>query len=508
MRSLLFLTTLLILPLYHLKAQEITAVVVDAHTRQPIPYATVQYAANKGVITNDEGRFTLQVQLKDEDSLVISSMGFETLGFPVKDLKDETVYLKSSNIELKDVFLTNKNLKGKEIIEKVKQNVEQNYNFDLTHKRFFFRESQVNNIKRFDLLVDKSTFPDLDQALMTGISQKVPRYSDSYKEVLGDIYGNYDNQKLQVVKAANLHNPQSTTGLTELTDKLERIFKDNIKSNSFLKIKSGIIGVKVDAEELTQEMEEEKEVAKTSVEKTPEQKEKEFAERQKNLASSTTLKIGKLMKSTFWNEDITLDVFEKPGRYKFEVEGYAQMDNFIVYVISFTPKWRGDFEGKIYVNTMDYGVHRLDYHNIKPIKSFKLFGISASEDVYRGKMIFSRAEEGQYDPKYLEFERGDSFGIDRPLTIIEKNKFVKGKRRQNELDLDIKINAGDVRKYQLVVYESSPIGEDVFKEFTSTNSFEYETFKVYNSEFWKGYNIIEPNAAIKAFTALDEDQIY
>jgi hypothetical protein len=31
--------------------------------------------------------------------------------------------------------------------------------------------------------------------------------------------------------------------------------------------------------------------------------------------------------------------------------------------------------------------------------------------------------------------------------------------------------------------------------------FEYQKFKKYNPEFWDGYNIIEPNAAIKAFTA-------
>src|SRR5690606_31411452 len=94
---------------------------------------------------------------------------------------------------------------------------------------------------------------------------------------------------------------------------------------------------------------------------------------------------------------------------------------------------------------------------------------------------------------------------DRPLTIIEKNKFVAGRRKQNELDLDILIKAGNLSKYQLVVYESLPLEESSYENLEVSEPFEYETFKVYNPEFWDGYNIIEPNAAIKAFTALEPD---
>lgn len=491
-----------------MQAQEVSAVVLDSKTRQPIPFATIQYAPGKGVITNEEGNFSLYGKLSEKDSLIISSMGYETLTISSGELTAESILLKPSAIELQNVFLTNKNLTGKEIIAKVKENVTNNYNFDLTQKRFFFRSSHINNIRKFDLKVDKSTFPDLDQKLMSSISEKIPKYSDSYKEVLGDFYGNYETQKLQVIKAANLHNPQSTVGLTELTDKLERIFKENIKSNSFLKIKSGIIGVKVDAEELEKEINEEKKVAEKSVVKTAEQLEKEEEDRKKRLTNSTNSKVQSLMQTVFWKEAIALDVFEKPGKYKFEVEGYTQIDDFIVYIISFQPKRGADFKGKIYVNTVDYGVARLDYSNVKPLKSFRLFGISTKEDVYRGKMIFNRTAAGKYDPKYLELERGDSFGIKRPLTIIEKNKFVKGKRKQNELDLDININSGDISKYELVIYENSPLGKEQFEALNTATPFEYETFKIYNPDFWTGYNIIEPNAAIKAFTALEQDKPY
>lgn len=490
-----------------LQAQEISARVLDSNTRQPVAFATVQFAPGKGVITNEEGNFSLYAKLSEKDTLLISSVGYETLKVNTGELSGTAILLKATAIELDNVFLTNKNLKPEEIIQKVKENVESNYNFDLTHMKFFFRESNVNNVGRFDLIVNKSTFDDLDQALMTQISEKVPRYSDSYKEILGDFYGNYSNQKLQVIKAANLHNPQSTEGLTELMDKLESIFKENIKSNSFLKIKTGIIGVKLDAEEL--EFGSSEDENKKETEKTPEEIEKSLEQKKKNLQNSTTSKIKSLLGSAFWVSDNTMDVLKNSRKYKFTMEGYLQMEDEIVYVINFEPKRGATFKGKLYVNTFDYRVHRLEYQNVKTLNSFRLLGISNSKDVYRGKMIFRKDENGKYNPGYMEIEKGESFGIHRPLKIIEKNKFVKGRRKQNELDLKIKINSGQLTKHQLVVYEDSPIDIEQFKDLKTSTSFDYETFNVYNPEFWNGYNIMEPNAAIRAFTTpADAEQVY
>jgi hypothetical protein len=492
-----------------LQAQEISALVLDSHTRQPVPFASVQYAPGKGVVTNEEGNFSLFGKFSEADSLIISSIGYETFVVGLKDVKGEGILLKPSTIELSNVFLTNKNLKPEEIIQKVQENVESNYNFELTHKKFFFRESNVNNVGRFDLIVDKSTFKDLDQALMTQISKSVPRYSDSYKEVLGDFYGNYSTQKLQVIKAANLHNPQSTEGLSELVDKLEFILKDNIKSDSFLKIKTGIIGVKLDAEELELESAEEKKEKDGQKEKTPEEIEKSQKQKKENLQKSTNSKIKSLLGNNFWKSGNTLDVLENSRKYRFTTEGFLQLGDDIVYVINFEPKRGSTFKGKLYVNTFDYGVHRLEFQNVKALKSFRLFGISTSNDVYRGKMIYKKGENGKYSPGYLEIEKGESFGIHRPLKIIEKNKHVKGRRKQNELDLKIKINTGQLTKHQLVVYEDSPLDQVTLENLEASTSFDYETFKVYNPEYWKGYNIIEPNAAIRAFTALEKvDQAY
>ncbi|HSP13065.1 MAG TPA: hypothetical protein VLO29_11115, partial [Salegentibacter sp.] len=257
--------------------------------------------------------------------------------------------------------------------------------------------------------------------------------------------------------------------------------------------------VKVDADEFAEDMQEEK----PDAEKTPEELKKQKFQQQKDLGTFANSRIKSLHQNMFWKEDIPLDIFEKSRKYNFRIDGYSQMEDAVVYIISFEPKRNADFKGKMFVNTEDYGVYRIDYENVKPLKKFRLFGISTLEDVFRGKMIFSKDGTGKYQAKYLELEQGESVGVERPLKVIEKNKFVEGRRKQNELDLDININVGSLKKYQMVVYENNFLAAKDFEALKTSDVFDFETFKTYNAAFWDGYNIIEPNAAIKAFTAVE-----
>ena len=479
--------------------QEFSGKLLDGKTREPIPFATVQYAKNRGVITNDEGFFTINRSPEQLDKLLISSVGYKTLEIGISEIKDNRIFLNRDIVQLDDVFISDKKLSGKEILEQAKERVTENYNIGQFKRRFFFRESNLNKVKTFDLDIQESTIADINQKLMDSISGSIPRNSDSYKEVLGDLSGDYTKQEIKIIKGANLHNPQSTASLDKLTDKLDRIFKENVKPDSYLKIKSGWLGVKVDVDEFSEE------TASEEKKSNPEEIAKTEKQRKNSLIGSANMKIPYLLKENFWNEDAEFDLFDRLNRYKYDVAGYTYLDNSLVYVVDFEPKGRADYKGRVYVNTEDFGVHRIDYKNVKPLKKFRLLGISSIDDIYRGKMIYSRDENGQYLPKYIEQEVGESFGIDRPLTLIEKNKNVVGRRKQNELDMDILVKISQLEKYQLVVFndpeeeESQPVTAD------SIVDFEYKTFKKYDPEFWKGHNIIEPNTAIREFTAIQSE---
>ena len=65
MQKIIYWLLALILSFYFstLSAQNISSKIVDSITGQPIPYATVQIN-KKGVITNEEGRFSLLLDMK------------------------------------------------------------------------------------------------------------------------------------------------------------------------------------------------------------------------------------------------------------------------------------------------------------------------------------------------------------------------------------------------------------------------------------------------------------
>ena len=92
-------------------------------------------------------------------------------------------------------------------------------------------------------------------------------------------------------------------------------------------------------------------------------------------------------------------------------------------------------------------------------------------------------------------------GIDRPVKIIEKNKFVKGRRKQNELSGKIHFKLDQKRSVTLVVFDSEKVNEKAFESLQETKVFTPAKKDSYDPDFWDGYTIMEPNKAIKTFSA-------
>ena len=174
-----------------------------------------------------------------------------------------------------------------------------------------------------------------------------------------------------------------------------------------------------------------------------------------------------------------------------------------VYIIHFRPKGNKDFKGTIYVNTEDFAIVRLDFQNVKPISKFGLLGITYRNSIYRGKMLFGKELNGAYSPKYLELEDGNYMGLNRPLKVIEKNKHVKGRRKQNELSLALDIQINQLVKYELVVFDSETISEIEFKNSIENTNVKATYLSQYSPTFWKDYTIMEPNDAIESFKVVE-----
>ncbi len=481
--------------------QTFSATVLDAKTQEPIPFATVQTAKNKGTITNTEGVFSviLEENIPENDSIYISSMGYGKKGILPNMVVDGVVLLKAETNELASVFLTNNPLQPEEIIERVKENIATNYPNSLTQKKIFFRQSLHNTMNKMDIETKKSTIKELDKELIDSVVNLIPRKSDYYSESVATLSGNYNKQKLNVERAAKLYDKNKDVSADGLGKRLEKIFKENVKSDSYLKIKSGLFGTKLELDEIdsdeTPEGEEGGGPVQVKVGEDP---------TTQDITSGVKDDINELYAALFFQENAKLDIFDKSNRYKFDITGFVTIDDAVNYVIAFEPKGSKDFAGTMYVNTEDYAVMRLEYANVKKLYGIKLLGISYRETINRGKCLFAKDENGGYSVRFMELEEGVQFGVDRPLKVIEKNKNVKGRRKQNELSLNIDMGTTAITKSELVVFNSHVISEDGYTNALESNEAVATYLPAYDPSFWKGYTIMEPNAAIRAFEVEQE----
>ncbi len=478
-----------------MKAQTISSKVFDKKTNQPIPYATIQIGENQGIVTNEEGSFNItldEIQSKI-DSIYISSMGYSTVGVAVQNITDSIIYIEPKAIELKSVFISNKDLDIDDIIDNVDDNMEDNYRSDLSKNRLFFRETNTNYIKKMDIEFKKSTIEEIDEKLVDSISKVIPKNSVFYAEALCDFYGNTDKQKLNVIKGARLYDKNNNGSIEGVFKKMEKIFKDNVKPNSYIKIRSGLFSQKVQVDSILKANQDAKDIA-DGIENPKENF--FFKSRKMNLKN--------LFNETFYQSDTKLNVIKNSGRYIFERVDYTILGDVGVYVIKFTPKRRGDFKGTLYVNTEDFAVIRIDYKNVKRLRSFNLLGVSFEENGYSGTTIFEKGSDGKYGVKFIEKITENKFGVDRPLSIIEKNKYVKGRNKQNQLSLNLDVISYAKNKYEIIVFDAKSITEDEYKTSKENKNVQSTYLSQYDPSFWKGYNIIEPNTAIKQFKAIEE----
>lgn len=476
-------------------AQLANSRIVDAKTKESVPYATILFAENRGIISNEEGRFSLDLEAvkSQQDSVFISSMGYEKTGFAIGNGLDSLLFLKPKPIELRGVYLFDNELSVSEIIEKVKERIPYNYNTSPVKQRLFLRTSEYNKIRKMEIEFKESTIAELNKKFIDSVLSILPRGANYFTESLADFYHTPGKQRLHIEKAAELYDKNNEGSMEALSKKLEKIFRDNVKPNSYLKIKSGIFGQKVQVDSILDKSEQAAEI------------ERELKEPEKNYyLGHKKRQLSDLYSELFFNEETKLNFLKKSGRFDFILKGFTELDEAAVYVIEFTPKRSEDFKGTIFVNIEDFAVMRVDYLNVKSLRRIRLLGFMYEETDFRGTTIFAKGTTGKYDLRFIEQVFGKIMGIDRPLKVIEKNKFVKGKRRQNELSLGLDIVNQQTEKFELVVYASDPITPAEVNGVTENDTIKATYLSRYDPEFWKGYNIMEPNEAIREFSVAEE----
>ncbi|WP_010520639.1 carboxypeptidase-like regulatory domain-containing protein [Aquimarina agarivorans] len=467
---------------YGVSAQVISSKILDKTTGKPVYGATILAASQYGVSADQKGYFTLELNrgFSKQDSLRISSIGYEELVLPITTKIDTLLYLTPKIEDLNAVFVSNKKLNIEEILTKVKNNLTTNYASGFTKKELFFRQSDNNHTDYFQVDFKKSSFEEIDKKFVEEELAKVPKRSVFHTEFLGDFYSDLDDHKLDIKKANKLYDIYGEDYLAGFYATLENILNKNVKKDSYFKIKSGLFSFKADADQSFIENEELIDM-RNEMGKNDEANENFFL----NLNRKA---VGKIFKNLIYNDDSKLNFIFKPNRYDFEMLNFIEIGDNLAYQIKFDPNGGEDFKGVVYINTDDFAVLRVDYQNIKPLRSIKLLGFSYKEQGYKGTMIFQKGAHEKYGVKYIENVQTKVYGIDRPLKIIEKNKHTRGRRKQNELAADVNFGSTVVTDYKVLVYESDQISEEKFDSVIENKKEQPKNWKKYQPDFWKAYS--------------------
>ena len=481
MRHIYFL--LLVLISFNVKAQSKKVKIIDSISFEPVPFATIFFSNNNGIISDENGFFELvPEQFSKKDSLFISSMGFESKQFSLDIFNDSIIRLSPKTISLKNVIVTNNQLSSVEIIDSVKVYIDRNYNFGITENKLFFRQEFNQDLEKFKLNKFKSTIKDLSAEAMDSMADNLPKKSKNELESLSYYYlSSYDIPKIKLIKSRRTNDDNESDLSKSLGDKLEKSLRENLKSNSYFKIRSGWLPFSGD---LT--FNGLWEIDSTDQEQLKKLKEKEI-KRKENFSDAQKGRIQDVYLKSFFNPNSELNFILKSKNYTFSDPELNYLGNELVYVIKCYPKKGDKFKGTIYVNSDDYAVVRIEYENIKPLTKFKLLGVSLFSNLEKGRMVFSKFENEKYSLSYFQSSRGNKVSIKRPFKIIEKNKFVEGRKKQNQISAKLDFTSSSVYNTELQVFKVNGIDKKEFEAINEENQVLPIYLKEFKKDFWEDF---------------------
>ena len=310
----------------------------------------------------------------------------------------------------------------------------------------------------------------------------MPRHTTSYTDFLGEMLLSPDQKdslsiKIKPHKVVSLKDKD----ITEI-DQLTQVFEDAFKKTDSLeywKIKTGIIGGKVgfDFQDTTLNLQEDEMVVE------------DFAN---NLYYD-------LSDYQFDNEDMW-DFLHKPSRYSFTLVGGTRLQGQDIYIINFTPKNKGLFEGRLYISLSSYALLRADFQYAKDKhgRNFKLMGVSYKEEDYKVSINFEKTHD-HYQLKYFSFKMGYSFGIDRNLALLKKRKRPLFDKTLLELKVAVDMQVKSQNSFECLLLSQERITPMDYYNFVQDQKIKIVDVEQFDDSLWEGYDILEPTQQMREY---------
>jgi len=475
--------------------QSLTAKVVDTNNN-PIPFATIQTAENSGVITNEEGFFTINLEDVSANEISLSCLGFASRTISIEDVKNNNnfIVLEEFIDELGKVFLSNTTPDADEIIKKVNSNLSKNYKHDNQTVQFFHRNTAYADFDRFEAKVTKASgmrkkqHEGVNKSLDSLTRNIVNSNTMYFQDYLGDLMiKNRKEAKLNVHKATSLVDNSKNFSLDNVQTKAQDLILKYLDTTLTYKLKTGLIKVEDSLSLKSND--------------TDEDKKNDNIYDVKNLKGETH----GLLHNAQTYDDSFLRKIINPDLYKYEFINVTGFNGELVYIIGFKPRRaKAKYAGKLYITDETFAVIKLDYDFGKGKRGEKfnlklLLGIKYIENINKGTIIFQKNTDSTYSPKYINREEGRYFYVNRPI------KFIENSREKNKVSFNFLIEGSARSKQELFIINKADLDVSKFASFTEPEDVPYQTLKQYDPNIWKTYNAIEPLAEMKRFKSSEEN---
>ena len=478
-------------------AGQISGKVIDSSTGDPIPYANIQ-CGQQGLITNEEGNFTISESNADEMPVVISYIGYSPVQTTAGAIRSgHAIKLSPAMFELDEVKVREMPSAGS-IMATVRKNLKQNYapGERPFETKIFMRESNAFAPKTFDIEIDKST--GFSKESLKSINAELERYlkraaasqAKQYTDVLFKYYGvpKKNTYKMDVSKATKLVDKKQSVSLDDLQGNAMNLLLKHLDTTKYYRVKSGWFG---SHDTITLR--------------------KDFISNKKDKPSTplTDLKnklFHVLTQSSLLSKDF--EFIHDYEAYEYKNEGSVLLpDGNFAYVVSFKPdRSRAKYFGKLYVAEGDFAIIRADYGLAEGKKAGGLnlkllLGVKVQENVKTGTMIFRQRPAGDgYYLQYASAEDGQYLYLNRPLKFIELTD-----KEKDVVAFDLKIEGNSSHKTEYLNIARNEISDTEF-DAIKENEFKYVHIKQYDASIWKDDGAIEPLEEMKRYKVTDDVQ--
>lgn len=475
-----------------LNAQSFSGKILDRSTKLPVPYAAVQTVQYKGVITNEEGVFNIDLEGNSINEITISSLGYKKQVFKIEHIKSNNyiIELEPSINELNTVYLSSSKPNADSIIAKVVRNLSKNYKTENIQHKLFYRETSYMDFDNLDFEIEKASHVkkkqlfDANNSLKAMTNTIMSSNFVHFTDFIGELsVMDKGSSKLQVEKATQIINSKKDFSLDNIQERAQSVVLKYLDTTLTYKLKTGLFKVE-DSLSLAND--------NNSVDNKQEFEIGDLKSDAQNMLNDTRPDPQSLLRKI-------LDA----DNYSFSLQNVTFYNDEMVYAIHFRPKRaKAKYTGILHIAHDSYGVLKADYTYSKGKRGSKLnlrliLGVKYIEKISNGTIIFKKNKDNWFEPRYIRHETGDYFYINRPL------KFIENSSAKNKALFNFKIEGVARHIEELLLTNTTVITNAEFNTIKEVKIVPYQKQRKYNAKIWGSNETLAPTEELKTFDATE-----